>query len=541
MSEGGGRRFAQVAAGVGALALASRIVGFGRWLVFSKTVGDTCLGDAYNSANQLPNVLFEIAAGGILASVVVPVVSRQLAGDRAARGQASRTASALLCWTLLVLTPVAVAAMIFSGVYARAFVQPGCSGGIETAAALVVIFAPQIWLYGLSVISAGLLQAQNRFVAAIAAPLASSVVVIITYLIFFAVADPAGRDDPAQLQSAALAILGWGTTAGVAALTSVTVIPLLRSPLRLRPTLRFPPGLPRVIISIAGASLAGLIMQQLSVMAGMLTARHSAIPGAWTRAVWAGAVYLLPYAVLINPLHQMIFPRLSAAANQGEREIARVLSAIGPAICTLAGLAAGLLIAEAIPVARLLVLGPGSGETLAVAWPIIGYAPAVIGFSLMGLATRTLFAEHRARQAGITTAVAWGAVIAAMIAVALLVPAPWVVTGIAAANSFGMLVGAVVGWVMITTSRIEPVRFGLLRPTVRGIPIGLLAGILVAWPATRLIDAGLPAALVGCIGTAVGCGLLFAGGVWLLDRRSLTALRDLWRTRQAAGAADQPE
>lgn len=546
MNEAGPRRFAQVAAGVGALALASRIVGFGRWLVFSKTVGDTCLGDAYNSANQLPNVLFEIAAGGILASVVVPVVSRQLAGDPAARGQASRTASALLCWTLLILTPVAVAAMIFAHAYARAFVQPGCSGGTQTAAALVVIFAPQIWLYGLSVVSAGLLQAQHRFVAAIAAPLASSVVVIGTYLIFAVVADPAGRDDPARLQSSALAVLGWGTTAGVAALTTVTLIPLLRSPLRLLLTLRFPPGVPRVIISIAGASLAGLIMQQLSVMASMLTARGSAIPGAWTRAVWAAAVYLLPYAVLINPLHQMIFPRLSAAANKGEQEIARVLSSIGPAICTLAGLGAGLLIAAAIPVARLLVLGPGSGETMAVAWPIIGYAPAVVGFSLMGLATRTLFAEHRARQAGTATGVAWGAVIVAVGAVGLFVPPQWVVTGIAAANSFGMVVGAIVGWAMIRASRTERVRLGMLRPGVRDIPIGLLAGALVAWPASKLIGAGtvgsgLPGALLGCFATAAGCLLIFVAGVWLLDRRSLTGLRELWRTRSSAATPSSAE
>ncbi|SDT14488.1 murein biosynthesis integral membrane protein MurJ [Microlunatus soli] len=532
----GGRRFAQVAAGVGALALASRIVGFGRWLVFSKTVGDTCLGDAYNSANQLPNVLFEIAAGGILASVVVPVVSRQLAGDRANHEQASRTASALIAWTLLILTPVAIAAMIFSSVYAEAFTQPGCVGGRQTAAALVVIFAPQIWLYGLAVVSGGLLQAQNRFVAAIAAPLASSVVVIATYLIFAVVAVPAGRDDPAQLQSSALAVLGWGTTAGVAALTLTTLIPLLRSPLRLRPTLRFPAGVPAVIISIAGASLAGLIMQQLSVMAGMLTARGSQIPGAWTRATWAAAVYLLPYAVLINPLHQMIFPRLSAAANEGERAIARVLAGIGPAVCTLAGLGAGLLIAESIPVARLLVLGPGSGETMAVGWPVIGYAPAVVGFSLMGLATRALFAEHRARQAGTATAIAWGSVIAGLVVVGLVVPAEQIVTGIAAANSFGMVVGAVIGWVMLLRSRTEPVPLGMLRPALRDIPIGVVAGVGVCLLCRPLIDTGVVGALIGCLAAGVGCVLLFAGGVWLLDRRSLTGLTELWRSRSAEHA-----
>ena len=45
------RRRGSVPAGVVGLTLAARVVGFGRALVFSKTVGDTCLGDVYNAAN----------------------------------------------------------------------------------------------------------------------------------------------------------------------------------------------------------------------------------------------------------------------------------------------------------------------------------------------------------------------------------------------------------------------------------------------------------------------------------------------------------
>ena len=81
--------FGSVALSVAGLTLAARIVGFGRSVVFSKTVGDTCLGDAYNAANSLPNVLFEIVAGGVLAGVVIPVVARH-AGGGSAGGDAAR-------------------------------------------------------------------------------------------------------------------------------------------------------------------------------------------------------------------------------------------------------------------------------------------------------------------------------------------------------------------------------------------------------------------------------------------------------------------
>ena len=79
------RGLVSVALGVAGLTLAARIVGFGRSLVFSKTVGDTCLGDVYNAANTLPNVLFEIVAGGVLAGVVVPVVARHVGAGRRRR------------------------------------------------------------------------------------------------------------------------------------------------------------------------------------------------------------------------------------------------------------------------------------------------------------------------------------------------------------------------------------------------------------------------------------------------------------------------
>ena len=66
-------------AGVTAL---SRVLGFGRWLVFSETVTDSCLGTAYSTANLLPNIVFEVVAGGALASAVVPLLGAQLAPGR---------------------------------------------------------------------------------------------------------------------------------------------------------------------------------------------------------------------------------------------------------------------------------------------------------------------------------------------------------------------------------------------------------------------------------------------------------------------------
>ena len=535
-------RFASVAAGLAGLTLAARVVGFDRWLVFSKTVGDTCLGDAYNSANNLPNVLFDIVAGGVLAGVVVPVVARHLGAGR--REQAAQTTSALLSWTLLVLTPVGILAILGARIYARVFTQADCNGGVQASAALLVVFAPQIWFYGLAVISAGVLQAHHRFWAAAAAPLASSLVVIGTYLLYAASADPAARTDLTRLRAGSLDVLGWGTTLGVLVLALTTLLPLSRLGLRLRPTLRFAVGDPRVIGRMAGASLAGLIMQQVSVLVTMLAAQHSDLEGAWTRAVWANAVYLLPFAVLVSPLQQMVFPRLSAAAVDGPAAVAAVLRQIGPALSVLAALGGCLLIGCAVPVARLLVLGPGSGRTTALAWPIAAFAPALVGFSLMGLATRTLFAQHQARRAGTTSVSAWAAVIVAALIVRLAVPAAAVVTGISLAVSFGMLLGSVVGWSLArsglaTAERYEP-PLGVARPLRAALPLAVLVGGAGWWATSGLADAGMVGSVLGSLAAALGCTAAFLGLLWLVDRRSVRALSALRGLRSAVGSDDGP-
>jgi hypothetical protein len=97
-----------------------------------------------------------------------------------------------------------------------------------------------------------------------------------------------------------------------------------------------------------------------------------------------------------------------------------------------------------------------------------------------------------------------------------------------------MIIGAVLGWIMIITSRQQPVRLGMVRPAVRDLPIGIAVGALVAYPGRWLAEVGFAGALVGAVGAAAACVLIFGALVWLLDRRSVTGLLDLWRSRTPA-------
>src|SRR5215475_2086593 len=218
---------AGIARGAGIIAgltILARIFGLVRTLVFSQTVGATCLGTAYTTANQVPALVYELVLGGAMASVMVPVLARSAersATDPEARADVSQITSALLTWTMGILVPLTLLVLVAAGPIAS-LLNPSNAGEhcvhadvVATTGSMLRIFAPQAVLYGLSVILFGLLQAYRRFTGYALAPLISSLVLIACYLAFA----PLGKGLPlSRLPESAQLVLSVGTTIGIAAL-----------------------------------------------------------------------------------------------------------------------------------------------------------------------------------------------------------------------------------------------------------------------------------------------------------------------------------
>ncbi|MBE3075120.1 MAG: virulence factor MviN, partial [Actinobacteria bacterium] len=299
---------------IAVVTLAARVFGFGRWLVFSQSVGATCVGSVYQAANQLPNVIFEVAAGGALAAVAVPIIAGQLASD--AQDEAAQTASAMLSWALAVLAPLSILMAAAARPLSTLLVDSQrCSGSTDLMASMLVVFAPQIALYGVGILLAGVLQAHRRFLAGAVAPLLSSVVVIATYLLFAALAQGMG-DDLTRLPSQASTVLAAGTTLGVVALSLPLLIPVHRAGIRLRPTWTFPEGVARRARALTGAGLLALLAQQVAVLVTLWVSQHRGGPGTLNVYVYVQAVYLLPYAVLAVPVAIAAFPSMASRLDQ---------------------------------------------------------------------------------------------------------------------------------------------------------------------------------------------------------------------------------
>ena len=209
------RTVVAAAGSIALITLLARVVGFGRWLIFSHSVGATPVGTVYQSVNAVPNVIFEIAAGGVLAAVAVPLVAGALA--RADGRSADETASALLTWALAVLLPLGAIVLLAARPISSALLGTGQVAAVDLGAEFLAIFAIQLPLYGVAIVLAGVLQAHRRFVAAALAPLLSSLVVIATYLAYGSlVSDPSA--EIAAIPRGAVLVLGVGTSLGVAAM-----------------------------------------------------------------------------------------------------------------------------------------------------------------------------------------------------------------------------------------------------------------------------------------------------------------------------------
>ena len=138
---------------IGVITMLARLVGFGRQVVFAHSVGTTCLGTAYTTANMVPNIVYDIILGGALASVVVPV----LAGPAWRAGeQARQIASALLTWTVVLLVPVSLVVAVAAHSIVSVLVSgaSGCPRGelVSAGTRMLIVFAPQVLFYGLAVV-----------------------------------------------------------------------------------------------------------------------------------------------------------------------------------------------------------------------------------------------------------------------------------------------------------------------------------------------------------------------------------------------------
>ncbi|MEZ0071221.1 murein biosynthesis integral membrane protein MurJ [Planotetraspora sp. GP83] len=541
-----GRGVAGAAVLIGAITILARVTGFAKQLVFARAVGTNCLATAYYTANLVPNIVFEVVVGGALTGMVVPVLAGAAARSTAdARAEVGRISSALLTWVLVLLVPLGVLTAVAAGPVMRLLLFvggdiEGCVPGdvIAVATRMLVVFAPQIPLYGLAVVLYGVLQAHRRFAGPALAPLVSSVVVIAAYLAF---APLSGRDsDPASVPRPAELALSAGTTLGVLALVVTVVGPASRLGSGWRPALRFPDGVAVQVRRLALAGLSALVAQQVA-MAIVIPLANSGIGGGALPAYnYAWAIYQVPYAVLAVPIATSAFPVLAARAEGGDRAGFAGLSAQTTRVVVLiSGLAAGALAAAAGPVAQVF-LGGQADTTISpteFAPAIALFAPGLVGYGLMANLSRVLYADGRGRAAARGMVIGWLVVIVTQAAFVPAFPQGWKLGGLALGQAVGMTAGGGVLLVSVLRARGPEALHGVPRATLAAVAGGC-CGFLAGAGVVALLGGAGPWGSVGVAAlsgvAALGAGVLTVAAV---DRGDLRTVLSRLRT---GGGGRQP-
>ena len=517
---------------VGTFTLASRLLGFLRWVVQAATVGSGAMAGAYSSANQIPNVFYEVVVGGALAGTVVPLLAGAIAHGQ--REKVRETASGLLGLTLAVLVPLAVLMALFAEPLAQLLVTSDTRMGTDKAAiaywggshqlvvAFLRMFALQIPLYGLGVVLTGVLQAYNRFTWPALAPIFSSLVVMLTYGIYGALID-AGHYAQAVLT------LGWGTTAGVAALSLPLLWPVHRLGLGLRARLRLPAGTFTQLRSLAGAGIAALIAQQISVLTVVAVARRYGSAGTIAIYQYTQAIYVLPYAVLAVPLATVVYPQLAArlAAKHVSRET-KDLIANSTALVTLAAcVGAGALMLGA-PVAQQVFGLITAVDYMGAA--LVAFAPGLVGYALIYQLTRVLYVLDAARSAALATCLGWLVVAGASWVFSANAKGSAVLVYLGVASSAGMSLAGV-ALALVLARRVGA---RALAPSLKIVALYLVVSV-PALALAQLLDPTSALGVVGLLALALAvAGVIALGGVRLVPQ-SIKVLR----SRKALAKTDQ--
>ena len=517
---------------VGTFTLASRLLGFLRWVVQAATVGSGAMAGAYSSANQIPNVFYEVVVGGALAGTVVPLLAGAIAHGQ--REKVRETASGLLGLTLAVLVPLAVLMALFAEPLAQLLVTGDTRMGADKAAitywggshqlvvAFLRMFALQIPLYGLGVVLTGVLQAYNRFTWPALAPIFSSLVVMLTYGIYGALID-AGHYAQAVL------VLGWGTTAGVAALSLPLLWPVHRLGLGLRARLRLPAGTFTQLRSLAGAGIAALIAQQISVLTVVAVARRYGSAGTIAIYQYTQAIYVLPYAVLAVPLATVVYPQLAArlASKHVSRET-KDLIANSTALVTLAAcVGAGALMLGA-PVAQQVFGLITTVDYMGAA--LVAFAPGLVGYALIYQLTRVLYVLDAARSAALATCLGWLVVAGASWMFSANAKGAAVLVYLGAASSAGMSLAGV-ALALVLARRVGA---RALVPSLKIVALYLVVSV-PALALAQLLDPTSALGIVGLLALALAvAGVIALGGVRLVPQ-SIKVLR----SRKALAKTEQ--
>jgi putative peptidoglycan lipid II flippase len=533
------RSLARAAFIVGIAYVLSNLTGLGQRIIVTSRFGTSAEYDAFNAAFRIPDLLFNLLAGGALASAFIPTFTARLSQDR--KRHAWRLAGAVAGLVFVIMSIIAALAALLAPVIIRSAIAPGFSDAqVELTATLMRTMLLSTIIFGVSGLLMGVLQSNQSFVAPAIAPSLYNLGII------FGATVLSGQGIHGVAQGVVLGSL----------LHLVIQLPNLYSVLRISYSSKHEAQVtesnPKYeirntdndlrsdiihILRLMLPRVLGLGAVQLNLIVTTNLASNMGA-GAVSALNIAFATLLLPQAAIAQATATVLFPTISAHAARGERkEFAQALTRAINVILALSTPAAIGLILLGQPLIRLLFERNAfsAQSTEEVAYALTWFAVGLVGHSVLEVVTRGFYALHDTYRPVVLSVLSMVLNVLLSLALAELFRGWRLVPfgGLALANSIATALETVALYVLLAR-RVPELGAGstLLASARSTLAAAAMAGALWLW--LRVLGTGTLAALLGVI---VGAGTYFAVA-WLLRSEETRYAVGIVRARliRSAGA-----
>ena len=465
----------------------SRALGLGREIIIGNQFGTSRELDAYLAAFRIPDIIFQLIAGGALGSAFIPTFTGYLAHSR--DRDAWRLASSIMNVVLAVLTMCAILAAIAAPWLVRTVVVPGFTPdeqALTVRLMRIMLVSPVV--FGLSGVVMGILNSYQHFLLPALAPAAYNLCII----------------GGAVLLTPSIGVYGLaiGVVVGSLLHLGIQIPQLVRQGLSYTPLIDFTdPGV-REVGRLMLPRMLGLATVQVNFLVNTILASGLA-EGSLAALNYAWLLMMLPQGIFAMGLATAAFPTFSDLAARGHSgQLRATISETLRLILFLAIPSTVVLFILGEPLIQLL-LERGrfdASSTLAVVWALQFYALGLVAHSALEILNRAFYSLHDTLT---PVVIAAGAMLLNII-LSLLLAGSLQHGGLALANSVATIAEAVI-LLIIIRGRLGGIEGGALlssavktglAATVMGVGVVLFAG----WTQNShiLVQAG-GAILVGAV------------------------------------------
>lgn len=515
--------------------LVSRGTGFIRNLMIGAALGNL-VGNAYTTAIFLPNQVYEFLLGGVLTSVLVPVLVRRRKADPD-RGEAY--AQRLLTLAVVALAAAALIAVVLApvltGIYA--------GGKDEDYRGLVTnlsyLMLPMLFFTGISALIAAVLNTRGHFAAPMWAPILNNLVAIGTFGLYIWVYG-AQALQPGQVGPDRILLVGGGTLLGVA-VQAAGLLPALRR-VGFRWKLRFDfraLGL-RELARLGAWMFCYVAVNQLGlfVVVNLLTRVAGEDDAGLLIYNNVFLLLMMAHGVIAVSIITALMPRMSAAAADGRftdltadlsRGTRMVTAVLAPVAVCYAVLAAPI----SVVVFR---YGAFSGENAtATATVLLVAAIGLVPFAVSQLLTFAFYALPDTRTPALANIPVVALRVLLQVGLYVLLPATFAAAGMMLGNAISYL-AAVVLSALLLRPRVGRIGLGAIMRTVGKVLVAALGSALVGLLVIRLLpgrpeDLGWLAAAVQLLIGGAAIGVSYLGLAVLLRIGEITEVVGMVRRR----------